>query len=90
MSFKEQELVEIYNKSPSSLVSKVVKVAVKQESITANNSDSIILASIGNGNYWIIYDVDINYWLLPKAKLKVEQYRREVVELLFDSFRKSN
>ena len=84
MSFKEQELVEIYNKSPSSLVSKVVKVAVKQESITANNNDSIILASIGNGNYWIIYDVDINYWLLPKAKLRIDQYRYETVKLLFD------
>ena len=84
MSFKEQELVEIYNKSPSSLVSKVVKVAVKQESITAINSDSIILASIGNGNYWIIYDVDISCWLLPKAKLRIDQYRYETVKLLFD------
>ncbi len=60
MSFKEQELVEVYNESPNSLVNKVVKVAVNQRSITANNSNSIILASIGNGNYWIIYDVDIN------------------------------
>lgn len=84
MSFKEQELVKVYNESPSSLVSKVVKVAVKQESITANSSDSIILASIGNGNYWIIYDVDINYWLLPKAKLRIDQYRYETVKLLFD------
>ncbi len=84
MSFKEQELVKIYNESPSSLVSKVLKVAVKQESITANNNDSIILASIGNGNYWIIYDVDINYWLLPKAKLRIDQYRYETVKLLFD------
>ena len=84
MSFKEQELVEVYNESPSSLVSKAVKVAVKQESITANNNDSIILASIGNGNYWIIYDVDINYWLLPKAKLRIDQYRYETVKLLFD------
>lgn len=84
MSFKEQELVDVYNEAPNSLVSKVVKVAVIQESITANNSDSIILASIGNGNYWIIYDADINYWLLPKAKLRIDRYRYETVKLLFD------
>lgn len=84
MSFKEQELVEVYNKSPNSLVNKVVKVAVNQKSITTNSSDSIILASIGNGNYWIIYDGNINYWLLPKAKLRIDQYRYETVKLLFD------
>ena len=84
MSFKEQELVEVYNEALSSLVSKAVKVAVKQESIIANNSDSIILASIGNGNYWIIYDVYINYWLLPKAKSRIDQDRYETVKLLFD------
>ena len=75
MSFKEQELIEVYNEAPNSLLTKVVKVSVNQESITANNSDSIILASIGNGNYWLIYDADINYWLLPKAKLKIDKYR---------------
>ena len=84
MSFKEQELVEVYNKSLNSLVNKVVEVTVNQRSITANNSNLIILASIGNGNYWIIYDVDINYWLLPKAKLRIDQYRHETVKLLFD------
>jgi hypothetical protein len=84
MAFKEQELVEVYNKAPNSLLNKVVRVSVKQDSITAINRNSIILASIGNGNYWVIHDVDINYWLLPKAKLKIEQYRREIVELLFD------
>lgn len=84
MSFKEQELVEVYNESPNSLVNNIVKVAVNQKSITANNGDSIILASIGNGNYWIIYDVDNNYWLIPKAKLRIEQYRYETVKLLFD------
>ncbi|MBW4664533.1 MAG: hypothetical protein KME01_10090 [Chroococcus sp. CMT-3BRIN-NPC107] len=84
MSLKEQELVEVYNKAPSSLLSKVVKVSVKQESITAINNSSIILANIGNGNYWLIYDADINYWLIPKANLKIEQYRYETVKLLFD------
>lgn len=84
MSFKEQELVEVYNESPNSLVNKVLKVAVNQRSITANNSNSIILASIGNGNYWVTYDVNINYWLLPKAKLRIDQYRYETVKLLFD------
>jgi len=84
MSFKEQELVEIYNEAPNSLLTKVVKVSVNQESITANNSDSIILASIGNGNYWLIYDADIKYWLIPKANLRIDRYRYETVKLLFD------
>lgn len=84
MSFKEQELVENYNIAPNSLLSKVIKVSVKQETITAINTDSIVLASIGNGNYWIIYDTDINYWLLPKAKLRIDRYRYETVKLLFD------
>lgn len=84
MSLKEQKLFEVYNESPNSLLNKVVKVSVKQESITVINSNSIILASIGNGNYWIIYDTDIAYWLLPKAKLRIDQYRYEIVKLLFD------
>lgn len=84
MSLKEQELVEVYNNAPNSLLSKVVKVSVKQESITATSNSSIILASIGNGNYWIIYDADIKYWLIPKANLKIEKYRYETVKLLFD------
>lgn len=84
MSLKEQELVENYNTHPNSLLSLVVKVSVKQESITEINSNSVVLASIGNGNYWIIYDTDINYWLLPKAKLRIDRYRYETVKLLFD------
>lgn len=84
MSFKEQKLIEVYNESPKSLLKNVIKVSVKQESITTFNSNSIILASIGNGNYWIIYDADITYWLLPKAKLRIDQHRYETVKLLFD------
>jgi hypothetical protein len=84
MPFKEQELIAVYNEAPNSLLGKVVKVAVKPESITTNYRDSITLANIGNGNYWIIYDADINYWLLPKAKLRIDRYRYETVKLLFD------
>ncbi len=83
MSLQEQELVEAYNNAPNSLLSKVVKVSVKQESITAVGS-TIILASIGNGNYWIISHEDINYWLLPKARLRIDRYRYETVKLLFE------
>lgn len=84
MSLNEQELVENYNTSPNSLLSLVVKVSVKQESITEINSNLIVLTNVGNGNYWIIYDADINYWLLPKAKLRIDRYRYETVKLLFD------
>ena len=84
MSFLERELVERYNIEPNSLLSKVMKVAVNQKSIAANNSDSITLASVGNGNYWLISDTEVNYWLLPKAKLRIDKYRYETVKLLFD------
>ncbi len=84
MALKEQELVENYNTHPNSLLSLAVKVSVKQESITEINSNSVVLTNVGNGNYWIIYDIDINYWLLPKANLRIDRYRYETVKLLFD------
>lgn len=84
MSLNEQKLVENYNTHPNYLLNLVVKVSVKQESITEINSKSVVLTNIGNGNYWIIYNTDINYWLLPKAKLRIDRYRYETVKLLFD------
>jgi hypothetical protein len=82
---QEQELVEIYNNEPSSLLNSSTKVSVKPESITSiNKNEPIVLASIGNGNYCLIHDVDIHYWLLPKANLKIDRYRYETVKLLFE------
>ncbi len=63
MSFKEQELVEFYNKAPNSLLSKVIKVSIKEEIIRTINSNLIILANIGNGNYWVVNDADVNYYV---------------------------
>ncbi len=83
--FQEQEVVEIYNSEPSSLLSSAVKVSVKPESmINTNSNEPITLASIGNGNYCLVHDVDISYWLLPKANLKIDQYRYQTVKLLFE------
>ncbi|PSB31201.1 hypothetical protein [Chlorogloea sp. CCALA 695] len=82
---QEQEIIEIYNSEPTSLLSSAVKVSVKPESIiSTNKNEPIILANIGNGNYCLIPDTDINYWLLPKANLKIDQYRYETVKLLFE------
>lgn len=83
--FQEQEVVEIYNSEPSSLLSGAVKVSVKPESmINTNSNEPIILASIGNGNYCLVHDADISYWLLPKVNLKIDQYRYQTVKLLFE------
>ncbi len=82
---QEQEIVEIYNSEPSSILSSAVKVSVKSESIASvNKNEPIILANIGNGNYCLVHDTNINYWLLPKANLKVDRYRYETVKLLFE------
>lgn len=82
---EEKEVVEIYNSEPSSILSSAVKVSVKPESIASvNKNEPIVLASIGNGNYCLIHNTDISYWLLPKANLKIDQYRYETVKLLFE------
>ncbi|MBW4664534.1 MAG: hypothetical protein KME01_10095 [Chroococcus sp. CMT-3BRIN-NPC107] len=82
---QEQEVIEIYNSEPNSLLSGAVKVSVKPESIiNINSNQPIILASIGNGNYCLVHELDISYWLLPKANLKIDQYRYETVKLLFE------
>ncbi len=82
---EEKEVVEIYNSEPSSILSSAVKVSVKPESISSvNKNEPLVLASIGNGNYCLVHDSDINYWLLPKANLKIDQYRYETVKLLFE------
>lgn len=82
---KEQELIELYNSEPSSLLSNAVKVSVKSENlISINKNEPIVLASIGNGNYCLVHDTDTSYWLLPKANLKIDQYRYETVKLLFE------
>ncbi|WP_009634035.1 hypothetical protein [Synechocystis sp. PCC 7509] len=82
---QEQEVVEIYNSEPSLLLSNAVKVSVKPESIISiNKNNPILLASIGNGNYCLVHDTDISYWLLPKANLKIDQYRYETAKLLFE------
>ena len=82
---QEAELIKIFNSEPSSLLNNALKVSVKPESITRiNDSEPIILASIGNGNYCLVHNADVSYWLLPKANLRIDQYRYETVKLLFD------
>lgn len=84
LPFTEAEIAEIYNNDASLLLSSPIRVSVKQESIASNENKSILLASIGNGNYCILHNKDITYWLLPKPNLKIDRYRYETVKLLFD------
>lgn len=82
---QEEELIRIYNSEPSSLLSSSLKVSVKPESTTRiNDIEPIILASIGNGNYCLVHNADVSYWLLPKANLRIDRYRYETVKLLFE------
>lgn len=81
----ESDIVEIYNNDAASLLINLIKVSVKPESIAnIHKNEPILLTSIGNGNYCILHNKDINYWLLPKPKLKIDRYRYETVKLLFD------
>lgn len=82
------ELVNTYNANPKLLEQKAVKVSESTDSINRRHSDSsqkIVLEQANNPNYWVIHDdVGINYWLLPKSKLKIDQYRYETTKALFE------
>lgn len=82
------ELVNTYNTNPKLLEQKAIKVSEPTDSINRRHTDSsqkIILEKANNSNYWVIRDdVGINCWLLPKHKLKIDQYRYETTKALFE------
>ncbi len=82
------ELVNTYNTNPKLLEQKAIKVSEPTDSINRRHTDSsqkIILEKANNSNYWVIHDdVGIDYWLLPKSKLKIDQYRYETTKALFE------
>lgn len=82
------ELVNTYNTNPKLLEQKAIKVSEPTDSINRRHTDSsqkIILEKANNSNYWVIQDdVGIDYWLLPKSKLKIDQYRYETTKALFE------
>lgn len=82
------ELVNIYNNTPRLLEQKAIKVSEAQDSINRRHTDSsqkIVLEKANNCNYWVIHDdAGINCWLLPKRKLRIEQFRYETTKALFE------
>lgn len=83
LNFSESELVQIYNNAPKSLLRKIIKVSVTEDSLIKKNQGQIVLENAQNGNYWVIPTEDSNYWLFPKNQLKINIYRYETVKSLF-------
>jgi len=81
------ELVNIYNTNPKLLEQTAIKVSEPTDSINRRHFDSsqkIVLEKANNSNYWVIHDVGIDCWLLPKSKLRIDQFRYETTKALFE------
>jgi hypothetical protein len=82
------ELVNTYNTNPKPLEQTAIKVSESTDSITRRHSDSsqkIFLEKANNSNYWVIHDeIGIDCWLLPKSKLRIDQFRYETTKALFE------
>lgn len=82
------ELVNSYNYNPRILEQKAIKVSEAKDSISRRHSDSsqqIVLEQATNPNYWVIRDdAGTNYWLIPKSKLRIDQFRYETTKALFE------
>ena len=82
------ELVNTYNTNPKLLEQTAIKVSEPTDSINRRHSDSsqkIVLERANNSNYWVIRDeLGVDCWLLPKSKLRMDQYRYETTKALFE------
>ena len=82
------ELVNIYRDNPRLLEQKAIKVSEDKDSIARRHSDSsqkIVLEKATNSNYWVIRDeLGVDCWLLPKSKLRIDQFRYETTKALFE------
>ncbi len=81
------ELVNIYRNNPKLLEQKAIKVSEDKDSIARRHTDSsqkIVLEKANNSNYWVIHDGCKDCWLLPKNKLRIDQFRYETTKALFE------
>ncbi len=82
------ELVNTYNTNPKLLEQAAIKVSEPTDSINRRHSDSsqkIVLEKATNSNYWVIRDqIGVDCWLLPKSKLRIDQFRYETTKALFE------
>ena len=81
-------LVEIYNHEPNRLLPYIIEVEESEITIyqrrTASNVSPVLIKSKRNkGIYWII-EIQETLYLVPKAKLKVNEFVLITIEYLFD------
>lgn len=93
MSFQEhikillpiEELLSIYHYVPKILLKFSKKVSVTEDSFASSNKSSIIFAEARNGNYLVIATENVNQsWLLPRVKLRINEFEYQTVTSLFD------
>lgn len=84
---KISQLVETYNQDKTSLSNKAIAtVAETQESLNqrrSGNSEIVTLENTTQKKYCIIEE-DNDYYLIPHAKIKIDEYNTKTLESLFD------
>jgi len=79
------ELLSIYHYVPKILLKLAKKVSVTEESFAYSNQSSIVFTEARNGNYLVIATEDVNKsWLLPRAKLRINEFEYQTVQSLFE------
>jgi TolA-binding protein len=79
------ELLSIYHYVPKILLKLAKKVSVTEESFAYSNKSSITFTEVRNGNYLVIATEDVNKsWLLPRVKLRINEFEYQTVQSLFD------
>jgi predicted oxidoreductase (fatty acid repression mutant protein) len=80
-------LVETYNQDKNSISDKAkAMVAETQTSLNqrrSGSSDIVALENTTQKKYWIIEE-DNDYYLVPHAKIKIDEYNKTTLESLFD------
>lgn len=78
------DLVELYHSAPRILSHKATQVLVREDTVSTLSDESIVIAEVGDGDYWLVATEDDIYWLFPQANLQVNPYLYETVKLLFN------
>ncbi|MBW4668504.1 MAG: hypothetical protein KME60_14020 [Cyanomargarita calcarea GSE-NOS-MK-12-04C] len=78
-----------YNQDPESLSQHATEVSVTEENINQRRlgtNQPVILENSrrGKGNYWILPKSNTEFYLVPKAYLKINQYNIATVQTLFE------
>jgi hypothetical protein len=81
------QLAKTYNQDKNSLSNKAIAtVAETQESLNqrrSGNSDTVTLENITQKKYCIIEE-DNDYYLIPHAKIRIDEHNKTTLESLFD------